>query len=51
MFIVKKDGAIWHYRAEQGWVKVYSDAVVSAAMAHRQLYVLRPDGRVVVVAP
>jgi hypothetical protein len=49
LFIIKNDGSVWHW-GQDGWQKLYQDQVESAAIAHGQLYLLRPDGRVVTIA-
>lgn len=48
LFIVKKDGVIWKY--DGSWHKLLQEQVRSATVAHGNLYILRPNGTVRVVA-
>lgn len=48
LFIVKKDGVIWKY--DGSWHKLVQEQVRSATVAHGNLYILRPNGTVRVIA-
>jgi hypothetical protein len=48
VFALKDDGALWQFRDDQ-WRKVWKDTVRHASTFRGHVYLLRPDGSIVVV--
>jgi hypothetical protein len=48
VFALKQDGALWQYRDDE-WKRIWKDAVRHATTFRGKVYLLRPDGSIVVV--